>query len=140
MKLPTSRLSEAKRSTIRFVIVGLSGTVLQYALYYVFLELTGRLWPEVEQANACFTLAYVLEVITNYFLTSYYTFSTRPSWKNAGGFLTGRVFNYVLQIGLLNACIWMAMSEKTAGMVAIVIAGVVNYFVMKFFFSKKKEV
>lgn len=137
MRLLTSRLSETKRSTIRFVIVGTSGTVLQYALYYGFLVLVEFLLPEMELANTCFTLAYILEVITNYFLTSYYTFSTRPSWKNASGFLTGRVFNYVLQIGLLNACIWMQMGDKLAGMVAIVIAGVVNYFVMKFFFKKK---
>lgn len=137
MRLLTSRLSETKRSTIRFVIVGTSGTVLQYALYYGFLVLVEFLLPEMELANTCFTLAYILEVITNYFLTSYYTFSTRPSWKNASGFLTGRVFNYVLQIGLLNACMWMQMGDKLAGMVAIVIAGVVNYFVMKFFFKKK---
>lgn len=137
MKLPTSRLSEAKRTTIRFVIVGTTGTVLQYALYYAFLSLVDLIWPEAGLANTCFTLAYVLEVITNYFFTSYYTFSTKPNWKNAGGFATGRLMNYLLQIFLLNACLFMAMSEKTAGMVAIVIAGVVNYFVMKFFFREK---
>lgn len=120
---------------VRFIIVGTSGTGIQYGLYYLLLMLVEHLWPEAELVTACFSLAYVLEVITNYFLTSLYTFEQRPSLKNAGGFASGRIFNYFVQIGLLQLCL-LCMSDEWAGAVAIVIAGVINYFVMKFFFKK----
>lgn len=135
MQLLTSKLPVKTRQMVRFVIVGTSGTGLQYALYYIFLKLAEFLLPGTELVTVCFTVAYVLEVITNYFLTSIYTFETKPSLKNAGGFATGRVFNYVVQIGLLQLCL-LCMNEERAGIVAIVIAGVINYFVMKFFFKK----
>lgn len=135
MQLLTSKLPVQTRQMVRFVIVGTSGTGLQYALYYIFLKLAEYLLPGIELVTACFTVAYVLEVITNYFLTSIYTFETRPSLKNAGGFATGRVFNYLVQIGLLQLCL-LWMSDEMAGIVAIVLAGIINYFVLKFFFKK----
>lgn len=135
MRLPSSSLPPKTRQMVRFTIVGVSGTGVQYGLYLLLLHLAEWLYPEAELVTACFTAAYVLEVITNYFMTSIYTFEQRPSLKNAGGFATGRVFNYFVQIGLLNLFL-LCMNEQWAGAVAIVIAGVINFFVMKFFFKK----
>ena len=141
MKLLTSRLNEHARSAVRFVIVGGIGTGIQYALYYAFLLLFRHLYGEEDSAfwaNVAFILGFGLEVIGNYILTCYYTFERKPSWKNAGGFAAGRLSNFAVQIGLLNILIlpWIGMDERWAGIVAIAVAGVVNYFVLKFLYKK----
>ena len=82
---------------------------------------------------------YVIEMIYNYFLTSLYTFRVKPSLKNAGGFLFGRAINYVIQLLFLNMLIWLHMSEEWAGIVAIALAGVINYFVLLPFYKDKKR-
>lgn len=128
-----------KRQAVRFTVVGLSGTAVQYAWYYGLLQLFAYLWPEVELVNTAFTLGYILEMISNYLLTSYYTFGQRPGWKNLGGFATARGVNYVLQIALLHICLWLGMTNEVAGIVSIVIAGVINFFVTRIFFKEKHK-
>lgn len=140
MRLQTDRLSEPYRSMVRFLIVGISGTILQYALYSIFLHLLCYLWGEVGGVvSAAFTLGFLLEMVLNYVITSYYTFSTKPNWKNAGGFICGRGVNYTLQMGFLWAGMAMGLSNRMAGIVAIVIAGIINYFVTRIFFREKKQ-
>lgn len=141
MKLLTSRLKEPTRSAVRFTVVGTIGTGVQYALYYMFLVLFARMYGEEDSAfwaNVAFILGFSIEVIGNYILTCYYTFQQKPSWKNAGGFIAGRLSNFAVQIGLLNLLImpWVGMNDKWAGMVAIVVAGIVNYFVLKFIYNR----
>jgi putative flippase GtrA len=140
MKTLTGRLPMKYRSAVRFVFVGIFGTGLQYGIYYLLLVLFQRQWPEVGiLTSAAFTAGFVIEMVCNYFLTSFYTFKTRPSWKNAGGFLLGRVLNYVIQLLLLNVLLWLHMSEERAGIGAIVLAGVINYFVLRPFYKEKKR-
>lgn len=137
MKLPSSRIKgRTKRSAVRFTVVGLSGTALQYGLYWGLLQWFDFAFPGMELVNTAFTLAFVLEMITNYLLTSYYTFGTRPCMKNLGGFLSARAFNYVMQLGLLHLCLWLTMTDEVAGIVSIVIAGIINFFVTRLFFKK----
>ncbi|MCQ2345556.1 MAG: GtrA family protein [Paludibacteraceae bacterium] len=140
MKLLTAKLNEPVRSMTRFTIVGLSGTAIQYGWYYLFLYLFHRFSPDMTGlVNVAFTIGYVLEMISNYLLQSYYVFETRPQWKNLGGFVSGRIVNYLLQM-LLLYCLMLpqiGMNEKWAGFLAIFIAGIVNYFVLKIFFKKK---
>ena len=89
--------------------------------------------------SLAFTIGFVMEMIYNYLLTSFYTFRVRPTWKNAGGFLVGRAINYVIQLLLLNCLIWLHMSEEWAGIAAIALAGVINYFVLLPFYKDNKR-
>lgn len=147
MRLLTSRLSPTKRSAVRFVIVGNFGTLLQYLLYSMLLQAFGWLWPDAPLVSVAFTLAYVIEVFVNYLLTAYYTFSTKPSRKNASGFVVGRIFNYFIQMVLLHAFAWLymrnisdeLMANKLAGISSILISGIINFFVMHFFFGREKK-
>ena len=128
------------RSAVRFVFVGTFGTGVQYGIYYLLLDIFQRQWPEVGiLTSVAFTAGFMIEMVCNYFLTNFYTFRTRPSWKNAGGFLLGRVLNYVIQLSLLNALVWLHMGEEWAGIVAIMLAGVINYFVLRPFYKDKKR-
>ena len=140
MKTLTGRLPMKYRSAVRFVFVGTLGTGVQYGIYYLLLDIFQRHWPEVGiLTSVAFTAGFIIEMVCNYFLTNFYTFRTRPSWKNAGGFLLGRVLNYVIQLSLLNALVWLHMGEEWAGIVAIMLAGVINYFVLRPFYKDKKR-
>ena len=140
MKTLTGYLPKKYRSAVRFVLVGALGTGLQYGIYYMLLGVFQQHWPEVMiLTSLAFTIGFVMEMICNYFLTSFYTFRVRPNWKNAGGFLVGRAINYVIQLLFLNLLIWLHMSEEWAGIAAIALAGVINYFVLLPFYKDKKK-
>jgi putative flippase GtrA len=140
MKTLTGHLPKKYRSAVRFVLVGALGTGLQYGIYYLLLGLFQQHWPEMMiLTSLAFTIGFVMEMICNYFLTSFYTFRVRPNWKNAGGFLVGRALNYVIQLILLNCLIWLHMSEEWAGIAAIALAGVINYFVLLPFYKDNKK-
>jgi putative flippase GtrA len=89
--------------------------------------------------SVAFTAGFLIEMICNYFLTSFYTFKMRPTWKNAGGFLLGRTVNYFIQLLFLNVLIWLHLSEEMSGILAIMLAGVINYFVLRPFYKDKKR-
>ena len=140
MKTLTGHLPKKYRSAVRFVLVGALGTGLQYGIYYMLLGVFQQHGPEVMiLTSLAFTIGFVMEMICNYFLTSFYTFRVRPNWKNAGGFLVGRALNYVIQLILLNCLIWLHMSEEWAGIAAIALAGVINYFVLLPFYKDNKR-
>ncbi len=139
MKTLTGRLPIKYRSAVRFALVGAFGTGLQYGIYYLLLDVFQRQWPEISLlTSVAFTVGFVVEMICNYFLTSFYTFRTRPSWKNAGGFLFGRGVNYIIQMVFLNVLIWLQISEQWAGILAIALAGIINYFILLPFYKEKK--
>ena len=128
------------RSAARFVLVGVLGTGVQYGIYYLLLMVFQRQWPDVGiLTSVAFTVGFVVEMVCNYFLTSYYTFRVKPSLKNIGGFLIGRALNYVIQLLFLHTMIWLQISEEWAGIIAIMLAGVINYFVLLPFFRQQKK-
>ena len=128
------------RSAVRFVLVGVLGTGIQYGIYSLLLDIFQRYWPDLGiLTSVAFTAGFIIEMICNYFITSFYTFKMRPSWKNAGGFLFGRAINYVLQLLLLNLLIWLHLSEEYSGILAIILAGIINYFVLLPFYKDKKR-
>ena len=137
MKTLTGRLPMKYRSAARFVLVGALGTGVQYGIYYLLLMVFQRQWPDVGiLTSVAFTVGFVVEMVCNYFLTSYYTFRVKPSLKNIGGFLIGRALNYVIQLLFLHTMIWLQISEEWAGIIAIMLAGVINYFVLLPFFRQ----
>ena len=140
MKTLTGRLPLKYRSAVRFVLVGALGTGLQYGIYYVLLGIFQTKWAEdTWLTSVAFTVGFVIEMVYNYLMTSFYTFRVRPTLKNAGGFLFGRALNYLIQLIFLNVLIWLHMSEEWAGIAAIALAGVINYFVLLPFYKDKKR-
>lgn len=120
--------------------MGAFGTGLQYGIYYVFLALFDYCCPELGiRVTLAFTIGFVIEMISNYLLTSFYTFGTHPNIKNAGGFLLGRGVNYILQLAFLHLLIWLTLSEELAGIIAIMLAGIINYFILVPFYHKKNK-
>lgn len=114
---------------VRFVMVGVLATALHYGLYFVFQLLVN--------VNVAYTIGYVLSFIANFYLTAYFTFGKKPSWKKAVGFGGAHLVNYLLHIGLLNLFLWLGISKPLAPFPVFAIAIPVNFLLVRFVFSKK---
>ena len=143
MKLPTLYLPEKIRSAVRFTVVGTLGMFLQTWFFKLFL-LVFRVPEEIKTGvlyYTAFVLGYLVEMGINYVLLNWYTFGTRPSWKNAGGFLIARAVNLPIQLGLLPLCIALMpnLSNVYISYVVIFIGGCINYVICLLFFKNKKH-
>lgn len=141
IKLPTSYLPEKIRSAVRFMVIGFSGSFVQTwcflaALYFLKFPDKGTALYYV-----AFGIGFVLEMIPNYICSNWYTFGTRPNWKNAGGFLFARAINLVIQFALLPFMLeWLSSwRDDIISLIVIFIAGCINYLICLLFFSEKKE-
>jgi len=141
MKLPTSYLPDKIRSAVRFTIIGTTGMFVQ--TWFFMAALLFMDYPE----KGCllyyiaFGIGYVLEMIPNYLFSNWYTFSTKPDLKNAGGFLLARAINLAIQLGLLPLMISVLPDwrDDYISFVVIFIGGCINYLVCLLFFNQKPQ-
>lgn len=139
MRLPSDRLPAAYRSAVRFVIVGTTGMFLQDGIYRLSLWGLTALFDEVGWViAAAFTIGFVIEMVINYFVSAWYTFGSKPNIANAGGFLFARGLNLICQFVFLHLLIRLGMQAENAGFPSIFMAGIINYFVLRIFFRKRK--
>lgn len=128
-----SRLSEI----VRFGLVGGLATVLQYGLYVVFVNAVGV------KAVPSTMISYAISFIFNYFLSSYFTFHSRPTAKNGLGFTLSHLVNMGLQTGFV--AIFKGLVGPTLALLpALGICIPINYCLVRFvftskFFNKQKE-
>ena len=141
MKLPTRYLPRVVRTAVRFAVLGISGTLVQTWFFMAALFALDDPEKGAVLYYVAFTIGYIMEMIPNYLLSNWYTFGTRPNWKNASGFVIARVVNFPLQLALLPLFIRLLPSwrDDYISFLVIFIAGCVNYFICLLFFKKKKE-
>ncbi len=121
-----SRFSEI----VRFGIVGALATVLQYGFYIIFVHAVGV------KAVPSSMISYALSFIVNFFLSSYFTFHSRPNAKKGVGFALSHLFNMGLQTGLV--AIFQQIVGKTLALLpAMIICIPVNYLLVRFAFTSK---
>ena len=128
-----SRLSRSEkfRQFIRFGIVGTVSSAIHYGVYCLVLHFTN--------ANIAFTAGYGVGLICNFFLTSYFTFSSRPSSGKALGFGISHLINYILEISLLNLFLWMGTDKFIAPILVMAIVVPVNFLLLRFVFTHKRK-
>ena len=141
MKLPSSYLPKTLQSAARFTVIGTTGMFVQTGCFMLALWVMGK--PEKGAAlyYVAFGIGYILEMIPNYLFTNWYTFGTKPSIKNAGGFLVARAINLAIQLGLLPLMLlWLSSwRDDFISYVVIFIGGCINYLVCLLFFKKPKN-
>lgn len=115
---------------IRFSLVGGFATVFQYGLFLVFLHAVKV--PAVVSTM----ISYAISFIANYFLSSYFTFHSKPSAKNGVGFLLSHLFNMGLQTGLV-AIFKGIVGPSLALLPAILICFPVNFVLVRFAFKNE---
>lgn len=115
----------------RFGITGSISSLIHYGAYCLALLYSN---PTVS-----YTVGYMVGLVCNYVMTTYFTFRQQPSKKNAAGFVTSHVINYLLEIGLLNLFLWMGLGQWLAPIVVMVIVVPINFLILRFVFLYRKN-
>ena len=113
---------------IRFGIVGVLATVLQYAIYWVLIH---WLAPTISM-----TIGYAISFAFNFVASTRYTFRVEASAKRGAGFALSHAVNYVLQMLMLNLAIWLGVSKQWAPIPMFCVCVPVNFLLVRFFLKK----
>lgn len=116
---------------VRFGVVGGVCTALHYGLYYLL-----QLYINV---NIAYSAGYVLSFIVNFYLTSWFTFGTSPSWEKLVGMAGAHGVNYLLHILLLNLFLWVGIPQEWAPLPVFAVAIPVNFILVRFVFKHKSK-
>ena len=114
---------------VRFGIVGGVCTALHYGIYFLL--------QMAINVNIAYTVGYLLSFGVNFYLTSYFTFGSAPSWKKLFGMAGAHGVNYLLHMVLLNLFLWIGVGAKWAPLPVFAIAIPVNFILVKFVFKNK---
>ncbi|CAG7627182.1 Putative flippase GtrA (Transmembrane translocase of bactoprenol-linked glucose) [Actinacidiphila bryophytorum] len=105
------KLSPQMMQIVRFALVGGVNTATFYGFY---LALHG-LMPYF----AAYSAAFVLSMTGSFFLNTYFTYRTRPTWRKFLLFPLTNVTNYVItSIGVYVFVEWAGMNDTIAPLVA----------------------
>jgi putative flippase GtrA len=115
---------------IRFAIVGVIATAIHYGFYYVLQK---RM-----EVNFAYTLAYLVSFVFNFYMTSYFTFRTKPSYGKLFGLGGAHIVNYLMHIALLNLFLYFGMSKTWAPLPVFAIVIPINFILVRFVFKSKK--
>ncbi|MDJ0384666.1 GtrA family protein [Streptomyces sp. G-G2] len=109
---------------LRFGLVGAVNTGTFYVLYLL-------LHPHMPYF-AAYSLAFVLAMVGSFFMNTYFTYRTKPTWKKFFLFPLTNITNYVIQsVGLILLVNWIGMNEKIAPLVAAVVAIPFTYLISR---------
>ncbi|AIA03922.1 GtrA family protein [Streptomyces noursei] len=108
----------------RFTLVGGVNTATFYACYLPL----HRLLPYF----AAYTAGFVLSLVGSFFLNTYFTYRTRPTWKKFLLFPLTQVTNYAVQsAGLVALVSWWGMNSVAAPLAAALLALPVTFVVSR---------
>lgn len=113
-----------KKEFLRFLIVGTFAVVINFLIYYLLYQWIG--------VNLAYSLGYLLSFIFNYLVTSYFTFKVELSLKKLILFCGSHVFNYLLQLLILNSCIRIGLSEAISPVFALTGSAPFNFLIVRF--------
>ena len=113
---------------VRFGIVGVLATLLQYAIYTVLL-----LWCS---PSLSMTVGYILSFIFNFIASTRFTFKVETNARHGAGFALSHVGNYLLQMATLNFFLWIGVSKTLAPIPMFCICVPVNFVLVRFFLKK----
>ena len=114
---------------VRFIIVGSSAAVIQYATYLLLIY-----WLQPLIAN---TIAYLISFTFNYIASTHYTFRVKSTTKRGAGFVFSHIINYLLQSGCLKLFLWLGFSKQIALIPMFAICVPINFLLVRFFLRKK---
>lgn len=125
---------EIRQQILRFVIVGVIATAIQYAVYFLIQLAVSGYWG----LNLGMTVGYIVSVVCNFYLTTYFTFRSKASVKKAAGFGMSHAINYTLQIAFVNLFSLLGAGRLVAPVLAMGCAMPINFTILHFVYRKKK--
>ena len=121
-------MSEKLKEMIRFGIVGVVATLIQYAVYYLLL-------PYMDERLAL-TVGYVVSFCCNYIMTTRFTFHVKANTRNAGGFALSHIVNWGLQVVSLSFFIRLGIPKEWAPIPMYIVCVPVNFLMVRFFVKR----
>ena len=97
------RHRQALGQLVRFALVGVAATLLQYGVYLLLIR-----WMHPTLAN---TIAYVVSFLFNYVASVTFTFQVKSNMQRGAGFALAHAVNYTLQTVLLMLFLWVWQSN-----------------------------
>lgn len=110
---------------LRFTITGASVTFILYAVY---LPLS-FLMPN--SLGVAYSIGFAISFVTNFILSNYYTFRTKPTFDRAILFCIVQFINYLLQILCFKFFIWVGVSNIWAPVPVWAFIFPVNFLMMR---------
>ena len=121
---------------------GLAGEILAvYAFRHRRYDIFGdSLWRMLAaNPTLSFTAGYAVGFVCNYFLTTFFTFRSKPSSRNAVGFGFSHLLNYLLEVGLLNLFLWIGFGEFLAPILVLIVVVPINFLILHFVYTYKNK-
>ena len=123
------------REFVRFCIVGVIAAGSHYLVYFLLQLIDGgSVWLSI-----AYTIGYIVSLVCNFFLTTYFTFRSKVSVKKAAGFSFSHIVNYTLHMVLFNLFISLGINRLIAPILVLMIAVPTNFTILHFVYRKKKE-
>lgn len=127
-----TRLDKDKRQqlgeVVRFAIVGLVATLIQYGVYLLLL-----LWTSAGVAN---TVGYAVSFCFNFYASTHFTFHVKANAKHGAGFALSHVVNYLLQMAMLALFIYLGVPKRWAPIPMFCVCVPVNFLLVRFFLKR----
>ena len=123
----------------RFGIVGLTATLLQYAIYWLLIQLVSDDLTATRQyvwSSVTMTVGYVVSFVFNFFASTRFTFRVKANAKKGAGFLFSHVVNYLLQMLTLNLFLWLGVPKTLAPIPMFCVCVPVNFLLVRFFLKR----
>ncbi|WP_081657626.1 DUF6080 domain-containing protein [Prevotella sp. AGR2160] len=111
---------------LRFGIVGVSAVTIQYLVYLLLVHLAG--WG----ASLSNTVAYIVSFCFNFIASTRYTFRVKASTGRGIGFALCHLFNYLLQLLILNVAISLGMGKSWAPIPMFLISVPTNFILVRY--------
>ncbi|MDH6128704.1 GtrA family protein [Kitasatospora sp. GP82] len=109
---------------VRFGLVGVANTASFYLIYLA-------LHPFLPYF-AAFTIAFLLSMVGSFFMNTYFTYRTRPTWKKFLLFPLPNISNYLVQsFGVVALVQWLKLDSRIAPLVASVVAIPITFVLSK---------
>lgn len=124
---------------VRFGIVGVLATALQYAIYLAmlpFLEALVPSWGEHTWVTVANTVAYLISFAFNFVASTRYTFKVKANAKRGAGFVLSHAVNYSMQTLFLNVFVLLGLTRQIAMLPTLCICVPVNFVLVRFFLKR----
>lgn len=111
---------------IRFIIVGAIATILHYVSYYFLCY--------IMHVNIAYTIGYALSLCVNFILSAKFTFRATTSFHHGMGFVFSHMFNYSLQMIVLNIMLYYGVSDSIAPIFVYIFCVPINFILVRYVF------
>lgn len=122
---------ENKKEFLRFCIIGTLSTLSHYGLYFLF--------QLILNAYVSYTIAYAITFVANFFMSSYYTFSVKPSVKKFSKMILAHLVNYCICMLLLKLFLYVNIKKELAPFPVYAISVPINFLMVRTVFKEKKQ-